>query len=263
MRYLMLLVLLLPLEAAGQMIIRRAGAAENSPGTADLISWWDCDQDGVDQHGTNDVTLTGVGYANAAPVSAGLGYYCDDDSKASGNDWSLAFASAGGLYFGDESFSVCFWSYPEDLDADTELTNGFYNGASDANWLFWDDTDFTGNTRFSTYGAAQYDVTADANNELQGNAWNLVCGGYENGVELWIKVCNSVEGCSQAATTAAQTNDPTAPTAADYVFGSSHQDGGTGYIGHLDELCVFNDRLTDAEVQWLYNNGSGRSYSDL
>jgi RHS repeat-associated protein len=82
-----------------------------------------------------------------------------------------------------------------------------------------------------------------------------VCGGYD-GAKAWISV-----------------NDGTRDEA-DFTYPNGIFDGtgvlriGSGYNaeyldGSLDEMALYRRSLTPAEVDWLYNSGNGRSYSDL
>ncbi len=39
--------------------------------------------------------------------------------------------------------------------------------------------------------------------------------------------------------------------------------GGRGFEGLIDDVCLFNDAITTEEILYLYNNGNGRACSQV
>ena len=83
--------------------------------------------------------------------------------------------------------------------------------------------------------------------------------GYVGDLEMY------VDGSSQTRVSGSNLSFTTINTGTDeFSVGKNIQSSATNYFnGDVDILRIFNDELTADEITWLYNSGSGRSYSDI
>ncbi len=95
-------------------------------------------------------------------------------------------------------------------------------------------------------------LTANSVGATNKGAWNFVCV-LRAGSTLSISVNGEVEVAGTILGSIYTRNS-------DFRLGSDTMDGLNGW---MDEVVLYNRSLTEAERNWLYNNGSGRSYSEL
>lgn len=107
---------------------------------------------------------------------------------------------------------------------------------------------------FSTYRNAGATSTISSAITISDNVWYYVACGYESGTA---RIFFSTNGAAKTYTTAiggSQTDSPN-------PFTVGYDSGGGDLSGRVDELGVwFNRVLSDADIAWLYNSGTGRTY---
>lgn len=214
----------------------------SSPGTANLISWWSMDETSgtrADSHGSNDLTDNNTVGSATAVVSNGA------DFEASNSEHlSITDGSQTGLDLTGGSFSWNFWWKPESISRQF-----FIAKASGAGYTL----EYNGGSWFLFCNDGSSTETSISGSMTAGNQYMITVTNDGANWELFIN------GSSQGTNT---TRTPGNSSATLYI--GSQTTGTALYIdGVMDELAVFDDVLTSAEITWLYNSGSGRSYSDL
>jgi len=221
-----------------------------NPGTTGLTSWWTLNETSGarnDSYGTNHLTDNNT------------------VTSVSGKQGSAAqFASANSEYLsiGDNAslsptlITICAWVY---LDSKNE-NRGFVSkwDASTTNRSFLLNYETT-NDRFKFYiqtsGTDVLIVSATNFGSPTINTWYFLCGWYD-GTSAYISVNNSTpESVSAPSNTL---KDSTAS----FLIGRTRYDG-PFQDGRIDEVVLYSRVLAPTERAWLYNNGVGRTYTDL
>lgn len=228
-----------------------AAPSADNPGTTNLVGDWSMDEASgtrVDSHGTNDLTdnntvgsVTGV-ISNAADlVSANSEYLSSTTVPVTGT--------------GARSMEVWF----KTSTSGTMHIAGFGGSTSSVNGAAFRLSIENGSLFCRVYGGY-----AGFGGSWNDGAWHQVVlkimdSGYVRDLEMY------VDGSSQTRVSASNLDFTTINTGTDeFAVGKNIQSGGTSYFnGDVDILRIFNDELTADEITWLYNSGSGRSYSDL
>lgn len=214
-----------------------------------LVSWWGMDEAAgdatrADSAGPN--TLTRSGALSAPAGKFGLCYW---------GSAVLYGASNTALRFPTGSFEVCAWARKTGASSDKGIISRYGSVAIKEWTLLMED----GNAKFavSTDGSAV--TVANAGAVPDTTSLHFLSGWRD----------------TVAGTIGAQINNGTAVTAAfsgaSVIYtGTSVVEIGTLYgggvytdDGYIDEVAVFNDKLSVAARDWLYNGGTGRAYSEV
>ena len=235
-------------------------AAATSPGTSDLLAYWPLNETSgtrEDVHGTRDLT-------DRNTVSYAAGIVNNAADFESGNyellDTTDEFGSST-----DGSFSASFWIRPESLG--TEATFGsimlssYRTGIQSGDWAI--SLTSEGRIRLlritTTSPAASVRWLTDSS-VISTSTWYHVLIAYNtsgSSAACWIN------GASVTFTPSSLETAEGWSTSVIDVGGYSTSTSTYNYDGYLDELAVWGKALNGDNAEWLYNSGSGRSYSDL
>lgn len=215
--------------------------------TLSLSGFWELEEaSGTrnDSHGANHLTDNNT-------VTQNTGIVGNAAEFVTANSESLSIADNASLgYSGD--FSVAIWFY---------LTGTNHCLASKGNGSFaqneWDfTTSFTsGRTlNFGVYQSGGTVVNASIVPPVPTNAWHLAIGTYEAATRI---VTLSYDAGTRVTNTLA--SDP-ARKSQPFSLGTL---GSNYWSGRLDQAGLWKRLLTEAEEDWLYNAGAGRSYAEV
>lgn len=234
---------------------RRSGAV--SPGTTNLAAWWSMDETSgtrYDSHtGSYDITssygsngyTTGI-QGNAITFSAAYRniYLSSSLSDAIALDGDVPFTVAFWVYF--TTYSPSVGSYVVTRWNDNLLSNdytAFFAPSGNAGFLIVNN---------STY----YQAVTSGLGATTGN-WYFYVG--------WHDPENDVIGVrinQGTPFTVSHTIGGAAAQNAVFRIGSLNNTYGQT-LGYVDEVSIWNAVLSNSELSWLYNSGSGRTYSEL
>lgn len=236
-----------------------SGSPPVSPSTTDLLAYWTLNETGgtrLDSHtGGYDLTDNNtVGYQSAGVISVRAARF------ASYNESLTREGITGDLQLGGIDFTISFWALAT-------------SWANYANWLInkrggGGGREFqisrvasTGLFAFTIWnaGATSYSVESTIAPEL--STWYHVVARWNHTTKLQELIINNGTPNSQVnagVTITGYTYDMTIGHAA-----WAQTDPNYNHRGYIDECCIYTRVLSDAEVAWLYNSGSGRTYSDL
>jgi RHS repeat-associated protein len=224
-------------------------AVPENPGTGGLVSWWTMNEaSGTrnDSNGTNQLTDNNtVGSASGKLGNAG--------DFVPANTESLSRTDTDTLSASD--FTILTWVK---LDSTTGyhalVGKGDVNDANNREYLLYHGN---GTIRLNVGDGNGHSATVTATgNPLTAGVWYFVAAWYD----------------SASDTLNIQINDNT-PESAAYAYGSfnsthpfvigAKENGTIPMDGLMDETAIYKRVLTAAERTWLYNNGTGRSYTDV
>lgn len=220
----------------------------------DLVAYYDFeDASGnlLDNVGSNDLTETGGAVAsvagkvdNARDFSGGTAHFAGADAAVydlAGDStiavWVKLASKAGDMaVFAKQDFAPGVqYSY-----------RLFYRQLADRwRWSVSDDGD-----------GATTEVDAETYGSPQIGQWALIVVRHRNGENIGISVNAGAEN------TAAHTTGIFDGTAL-FTVGAGNQGIGEWFGAPIDELGIWNRVLTDTEVAFLYNNGSGRAFVEV
>ena len=224
----------------------------------DLISWWSMDEESgtrADSHGSNDLAD-----GNTVLFTSGkVGNAADFEEDTSEYLW---IADNADLSFdGHDDFTIAFWCQLEtigqyrnlvakwDFGADKREYNVVYHHGS---------LRFTGGV--SSTGLNATLVDADNLGEPAAATWYFIVFWHDSTADVI-----GIEVNETGADTEAHANGIHDDTAI-FTVGAQRNTGAASaffHDGEIDELCMWDRVLTDAERVWLYNSGDGRSYTSL
>ena len=233
--------------------LKPAGAApsDDSPGIANMVGDWSMDETSgtrVDSHGNNDFTDNNtVGYTTGV-VSNAASFVAANSEYLSSTDVPLNGRAA-------RSLEVWF----KTSTSGTMHIVGFGGSSTSTNGAAYRLSIENGSLFFRVYGGY-----AGFGGSWNDGAWHQVVMknmiyGYVGDLEMY------VDGSSQTRVSGSNLTLTAINTGTDSFFvGQNIQSSATQYFnGDVDIVRVFNDELTADEITWLYNSGSGRSYSDV
>ena len=229
----------------------RAYSSDDNPGTTNLVGDWSMDETSgtrVDSHGSNDLTDNNtVGYATGVISNA--------SSFVSANSEYLSSTTVP--VTGTDARSLEVWF--KTSTSGTMHIVGFGGSSTSTNGAAFRLSIENGSLFCRVYGGY-----AGFGGSWNDGAWHQVVlkvmdSGYVEDLEMY------VDGSSQTRVSGSNLTLTAINTGTDSFFvGQNIQSSATQYFnGDVDILRVFNDELTADEITWLYNSGSGRSYSDI
>ena len=207
-----------------------------------LLLYWSLEEtsgDAIDATGNgNDGTVTGATYDVTGKILKCFYFDGDDQIK---RDTPLSA----------ESGTISMWCYPTNLDSHrcaigTEMTG--YNAGEF--YLFFESTDI----RFCIDNGTSEKIIF-SNDAPSINTWYHV-------VVLW-----GIGGMKMYINNVLQTDTDTEtqpPSLSPWSVGQRFNWGGVGgdvgFVGKIDEVGIWERRLTEAEIEELWNNGNGLAY---
>jgi len=220
--------------------------AGTSPTTTNMLAHWAL-EDVNDSKGTRTLTNYNTTPFNAAKVGNGADF-------TPGSNHLLDNASVFGTDT-DGDFSVSFW-IKFDVVGGTRLIISSYRASLTVGDWFIRTADSGGTFRFQRKVASNSLKWVSTTAFGTGTWYHVVivykssdatAKAYVNGTEeTFTKSVQGDEGWRLPKIT---------------LGGYASNDGTYTIDGILDEMSVFNDQLTADEVTWIYNAGTGRTYS--
>ena len=225
------------------------------PTTRDLVAWWRMEEasgDRVDSH-DNSLDLiaifspgndTGI-QGNAVDLSGSqqVLYHVDD-----------ALLSMGG----DIPFVIGLWFKPHSIATDNMVILSKWDEGGDQEYLI---SQYGSRARFTIRNAAgttSHFVTADSFGDLSNDTWYFLVAYYIPSTNwMWIGI-NNVFTAAASSTTGVRDDTNR------LYFGREVDGSFPHYDGLIDEVFIYRNRLlSTGEKTWLYNSGSGRTYSEI
>jgi RHS repeat-associated protein len=227
----------------------------NNPGTTGLSAWWTMDESSGQR---NDSHINALHLSDNSTVASTTGKVSTAADFEKDNLEYFSRASSSTLQMGSNNVYVSAWIKAEDATNAVILSK-----------------------RNSTTTQAEYNLRFSATNTLEFVVWNTagvatvatstvpLISGQWYFVEGWTDKANNTvyvnvnNGTPNSATWPANENrDGTGP--ANFLIGARDNNGIAGYWdGLIDEVVFYKRVLSPAERSWLYNNGSGHTYSEL
>jgi len=216
-----------------------------------LTAWWELDETTgtrVDAHSTNDLTMTGT-----------VGYVTGVDGNAASFSGGNAYLSATfDLGFSSGKFSCNLWFKTTTNQSSKGL---FVNRPGTTyQWIMYLGTDATHVYCRTTSGVKI--ALGSGNTEYYDGNWHMMTGVWDNTLSTqslklyWDGVMySSIDTANEAATyTGSQANN----------MGRWNTNSSTNCAADIDMCGIWGGyALSSAEIDYLWNNGSGRNYSNL
>lgn len=219
--------------------------------TTYLKSYYAFDLNASDELRVYDGTASGISY------SAGISGYCALFDAATDN-----VNVGNSLIANQTNLSVSLWAYHSGDPTHDELyfCRGPNGHASDAYIVLWRDYDVSGYTyRIIIKGT----TTLISASEAPSGEWTHIVltfsgTGADNEIRLFINGEEDTNSPWSPVSLNAGTNDQA------LIFGNDKNLSGSYSLeGYLDEVGVYNINLDQAEVSFLYNNGSGYNFDKI
>ena len=232
--------------------VARKSVGSDSPGTTNLVSWYDITESSgtistiSDDYSTNDLTTSGspsggtTGKWGTTIDWNGSTHYASSTSTSF--DITGAITLGAWINLGTTSDEKIFTKYTYNLNQ-----RGYtFAIQSDKVVLYCSPNGY--NPLTGVTGATT----------ISSSTWTFVVGVFNPSTEMLVYV-NGVEDASNTTSIPASIFNSNA----DLLLGSANG-GIDGWIDGLVQSAFIYDRvLTADEITWLYNSGSGRQYADL
>jgi len=170
--------------------------------------------------------------------------------------------SIGNVDFAGQEISLMGWVRPSDVRAANAegriISKASSTSTRDHYWMLSVDENGSGlivpRVRLKTGNSTRTLLGSNAA-EINNNQWSHIAATYD-GQRLRL-----YHNGTQVASTAVQGSiaaNPSVPAAI-----GNQPNGGRGFVGLIDDVCIFNQAISSREVAALYNSGSGRSCDQL
>jgi RHS repeat-associated protein len=216
------------------------------PGFANLVSWWSLDE-------TSGMRADSSINAYDLLDNGVVGYILGKKNNAAlfAPNQYLSHGDTPDLQLGNSDFTICLWAKLNDVTVDQSLISKWTEVGNEREY----DLRYTpGNFVFdySPDGSSVTDLYAYTFGRASNGDWNFVCI-QRNRNTLSISINNGLESTSSII-------GSIFVGTSDFKIGN---DTTYSLNGAIDEVVFYKQSLTGAELDWLYNSGNGRSYSDL
>ena len=224
-----------------------------NPGKTNLISWWAFDEasgNAVDSHGANHLTETSGTIASAAGKVGNA-----RDIEADDTEW-FEIADNASLSLGaDTAFSFFGWINVESVTARRVVLSKNDSGGSFGGIEYWMEIGTSRRLYCIISNGATYTTVTTT---------NTISTGTFAFIHYYHDPISNVIGASinAAAPKTAAWSGGTFNGANSFNIGRTS--AGLYYDGLVDEFGFYKDRfLSTDEIDWLYNSGNGREYSNF
>lgn len=223
-----------------------------------LVSYWSLDEASgtrVDSHGSNNLTDNNT-------VGSTTGVVSNAASFVAANSEYLSHASNTDLQTGDIDFTLAAWAKLNTKGAyETVVSKDQYDTSRE--YLVY--YDFPAD-RFALLvssggsSASQTTLLAQSFGSVPTGTWCFIVICHDS-INNALKICvNDGTVDSAAWTTGVYSGSAPFQIGASDDFGTP---GSNPLNGEVDEVGFWKRVLTAGEITWLYNSGSGRSYSNI
>lgn len=229
----------------------------SNPGTVGLISWWELNEESgtrVDSHASNDLTDN-----NTVLFNTGKQGNAADFESGSSESLSISDASQSGLRLGDNDWSICAWVQAETFPGDASIVVKQSDAAATQEYRLYYKTSAT-EFALTVYDGVASSASVDASTfgTPATGTWYFVYGEHKAGATNTVGISVNAGTIDTAADLAVNSG-----STADFHIGARAHSTQRFWDGEIDEVAIFSRALSQAEIDWLYNSGSGRAYADL
>ena len=155
-----------------------------------------------------------------------------------------------------QDLTISCWNYANDYDKNMFMFEKTTNGAVNTQYsLFYNYGGSNHQIYFRTYGLSSRDlVVADHAKGPVDGQWNHIAATYNSSTDIKKIYCNGVEIISDSGVSGTLVTNP-AGTSWIGTYG-----GGVGYPfkGIIDEVCIYNEAISSAQIQQHYAEGLKR-----
>jgi len=221
------------------------------PSSANLIGWWDQNEgsgNALDSH-TSNLTM-----ADNNGVGTGAGVVLTARDYVAGSNEYFSRASEAALQMGDIDATWVFWFNFDGGGSNEVLINKDDTTANREYAIIKDDSDVPAIFVFDGGNTIRGAVGWSAG--LNPSTWYF-CAAYHSATDNEVGISINAGVFETAATTGA------AGTTTRPLWFGDREAASINLDGLLDEIAYFKEQLTLGNVEWLYNGGDGRSYSEL
>ena len=228
-----------------------------------LLGYWtlgDNSTSQIDSHSGNNLTISGTGQAQiTTDVTGKINTYA---IGCSGTDGSAALYLAPNLYTESIAnyFTVSVWVKISDYSAKTRYIAYFtgrryvnfmlYQSSVDPGRIYFNVRDIYNDSGNYTYSSVLTDTT---NYQMV----TAVCNGVGGDLKIYINAADD----SQRVRALSSPLEPwgTSTTYQQRIC-NSYPGGPSAFYGHMCEFAIWGRALSQTEITYLYNSGTGRTY---
>ena len=225
-----------------------------NPTETGLEAWWALEEGS----GTRlDETANNNDLADNNTVTSATGKKGDAADFERATTEFLDIADNASLSFGDEDFSIGLWFKMESDPGLMYVINKYDLGAGNAEYAIRIPNDEIPEFEVSSDGSAGTSVQQGS--ALSAGNWYFVVGVHDATANT---VGISIDGA--AISTASHTTGCNDNTSRFLIGARDHNSGQLNYYdGLADEAFVYRKALSQDNIDWLYNGGNGRTFSEL
>lgn len=251
----LLLIPVLLLFAMGILSPAIAAPSYNNPGTTNLVAWWSLDETGGvrnDSHGANHLTDNNT-------VTSVTGKHGNAADFVSAQSEYLSVADNVSLSAGNVDYTICGWIYLKNKSDNHRFASKWTAGTNNRSWqLSYSTILDTFSFQISSNGTDVVSIWATNFGSPSISTWYFICAWHDATADtINIQVNNGKT--NSAAHSAGMYDDNGA-----FLIGASFVSPSTVYTDmYIDEVLIAKRIYTADERSWLYNDGAGRSYSNL
>jgi hypothetical protein len=217
----------------------------------DMVAFWELEEasgNRIDAHGANDLAPTNTPGNATGIVGSAV-------ALASASSQYLSIADNAALSMGDIDFSICAWVRFDTLPGTASIATKWTTGGNQREYmLIFQSSRFRFFT--SSNGTSSTSVVANTFGAPSTGTWYFVVVWHDataNTINIQIN-----NGTADSAAHSTGVVD----LASTFYLGQAGF-GGALMDGRIDQTGVWKRVLTAGEKTWLYNAGSGRSYSAI
>ena len=227
----------------------RAAAGGTSPGTANLLAWYemnDASGGAVDSHsGSYDLT------ENGTPLYAQTGV----NGNAIDFDGSTDYFSLASTFGWSEAYPFSFSAHFKTSSASNQTISQITAPGAQGKYVLMNVQADGEVSAYVRAGTIQSITSSGAG--VGDGAWHHLVATFVSATERYLYL----DGV-QVAGSASETSQAIDTDMSEIRVGADQSNGISNYFnGLLDDVAFWSDELTLNEITWLYNSGSGRSYS--
>lgn len=218
-----------------------------APGYNSIVAYWAHDEVSGDRY---DSHILGLTMSDTGVVPSSASGLINRGSYFQGNPDRLTRAYNSAL-IPSGSFSWIAWVYIEDL---TNINEVLTTSTGSANYRLYVDSETGYATLDVIVNETLVSVAASSSDQVGESAWYMIYFEVVPSNHIGISVNGGTmdtQSISYAMTT----------DSLPLWFGAN-QSSTNWFIGIMDETVMFNRILTSSEISWMYNTGSGRSYTE-
>jgi len=234
--------------------------AEVNPTATDLLAWYSFDEASASDNAIEEMGNATTLYRRSGDIAITTGVV--DGAREMTGAYGDGF-NAGSTEehtMGDTNMSIGIWLYITDFRTDIFNIFGNYNPYNDESEYLLTVNNSTRLVLWNLYNGSDANLvgTITGADALPLNSWALIV--------VFHDADNNLAGInisSGTTSTAATSGSP-----GDFFLTNTALEVGDvqdfeRLSAKMDNLVFFRKRLSDDEIEWLYNSGSGRAYTEL